>query len=73
MEAGRHGDINCSEARGRRASEGANQKGKRISREDATDARAGGPAGAVSAYGGGATSGLARPEVEWAARSAGPK
>jgi hypothetical protein len=35
-----------------------NQKGRRISREDATDVRLGGPAG---------------PEAEWAARSAGPK
>jgi hypothetical protein len=33
----------------------------------------GGPAGTVSAYGGGAASGLAGPEAEWAARSAGPK
>jgi hypothetical protein len=32
----------------------------------------GGPAGTVSAYGGGAASGLAGPEAEWAARSAGP-
>jgi hypothetical protein len=32
-----------------------------------------GPAGTVSAYGGGATSGLAGPEAEWAARSARPK
>jgi hypothetical protein len=32
-----------------------------------------GPAGTVSACGGGAASGLAGPEAEWAARSAGPK
>jgi hypothetical protein len=31
----------------------------------------GGPAGAISAYGGGAASGLARPEAEWAAKSTG--
>jgi hypothetical protein len=35
--------------------------------------RLGGPAGAVSAYGGSEASGLAGPEAEWAARSAGPK
>jgi hypothetical protein len=49
------------------------QKGRRISREDATDVRLGGPTGTVSAYGGSAASGLAGPEAEWAARSAGPK
>jgi hypothetical protein len=32
-----------------------------------------GPAGTVSACGGGAASGLAGPEAEWATRSAGPK
>jgi hypothetical protein len=32
-----------------------------------------GPAGTALACGGGAASGLARPEAEWAARSAGPK
>jgi hypothetical protein len=32
-----------------------------------------GPAGTVLAYGGGAASGLAGPEAEWAARSARPK
>jgi hypothetical protein len=54
-------------------SEGANQKGRRISCKDATDARLGGPAGTVSTCGGGAASGLAGPEAKWAARSAGPK
>jgi hypothetical protein len=33
----------------------------------------GGPTGAVSACGGSEASGLAGPEAEWAARSAGPK
>jgi hypothetical protein len=33
----------------------------------------GGPAGAVSACGGSEASGIAGPEAEWAARSAGPK
>jgi hypothetical protein len=32
-----------------------------------------GPAGTVSACGGGMTSGLAGPEAEWATKSAGPK
>jgi hypothetical protein len=54
-------------------SEGANQRGRRISREDATDARLGGSAGTVSSCGGGAASGLAGPEAEWAAWSTGPK
>jgi hypothetical protein len=55
------------------SSEGANQKGRRISREDATGARLGGPAGMVSACGGSTASGLAGPEAEWAAWSAGLK
>jgi hypothetical protein len=38
-----------------------------------TDARLGGPAEMVSTYGGGAASGLAGPEAEWATRSAVPK
>jgi hypothetical protein len=50
--------------------EGANQKGRRISHEDA---RLGGPAGTVLACGGCAASGLAGLEAEWAARSAGLK
>jgi hypothetical protein len=63
-----------TERRGRGGgSEGANQKGKRISREDATDARLDGPTGTVLACGGCVVSGLAGPEAEWAARSAGPK
>jgi hypothetical protein len=33
----------------------------------------GGPAGTISAYGGGVASGLAVPEAEWATRSVGPK
>jgi hypothetical protein len=56
------------------SSEGANQKGRRISHEDAIDARAGwaGRDG-FGLRGGGMASGLAGPEAEWAARSAGPK
>jgi hypothetical protein len=50
-----------------------NQKGRRISHEDATDASLGGPAGTVLACGGGAASGLAGPEAEWATRSAWAK
>jgi hypothetical protein len=56
------------ETRERRpAREGVIRKGKRISCEDATDARAG------WACGDGAASGLAGPEAKQAAGSAGPK
>jgi hypothetical protein len=62
------------ETRGRRpAREGVNRRGKRISREDATDARAGWAGRAISAYGDGAAGGLAGPEAKQAAGSAGPK
>jgi hypothetical protein len=53
--------------------EGVNQKGKRISREDATDARARWAGRAISACGDGGASGLAGPEAKRAAGSAGPK
>jgi hypothetical protein len=55
------------------AREGVNQKGKRISREDATDERAGWADWAISASGDGTASGLAGPEAKQAAGSAGPK
>jgi hypothetical protein len=55
------------------SSDGANQKGRRISHEDTTDAQLGGPAGTVLACGGSAASGLARPEAEGAARSTRPE
>jgi hypothetical protein len=62
------------ETRGRRpAREGVNRKGKRISREDATDARAGWAGRAISACGDGAAGGRAGPEAKRAAGSAGPK
>jgi hypothetical protein len=50
-----------------------NQKGKRISREDATDARAGWADRAISACGDGVVGGLAGPEAKRAVGSAGPK
>jgi hypothetical protein len=63
-----------SETRGMRsAREGLNQRGKRISHEDATDARAGWPGRAISAYVDGAAGGLAGPEAKRAAGSTGLK
>jgi hypothetical protein len=53
--------------------EGVNRRGKHISREDATDARAGWADRAISACGDGATGGLAGPEAKQATGSAGPK
>jgi hypothetical protein len=50
-----------------------NRKGKRISREDATDAWAGWAGRAISACGDGAACGLAGPEAKRAEGSAGPK
>jgi hypothetical protein len=50
-----------------------NRKGKRISREDATDARAGWAGRVVLACEDGAAGGLARPEAKRATGSAGPK
>jgi hypothetical protein len=50
-----------------------NRKGKRISHEDATDARARWAARAISAYGDGVAGGLAGPEAKRAVGSAGPK
>jgi hypothetical protein len=50
-----------------------NRKGKRISREDATDARAGWAGRAISACRDGEAGGLAGTEAKWAAGSAGPK
>jgi hypothetical protein len=55
------------------AREGVNRKGKRISLEDATDARAGWAGRAISTCGDGAVDGLAGPEAKRAAGSAGPK
>jgi hypothetical protein len=62
------------ETRERRpAREGVNRKGKRISREHATDARAGWAGRAILACGDGVAGGLAGPEAKRAAGSAGPK
>jgi hypothetical protein len=81
-EVGRHIEEDTSdrcgpvdrETRERRpAREGVNRKGKRISREDATDARAGCTGRAILACGDGTASGLAGPEAKRAAGSAGPK
>jgi hypothetical protein len=57
----------------RSAQEGVNRKGKRISHEDATDARAGWAGRVISASGDSAAGGLAGPEAERATRLAGPK
>jgi hypothetical protein len=57
----------------RPAQEGVNRKGKRISREDATDTRAGWAGRAILACGDGAAGGLAGPEAKRAAALAGPK
>jgi hypothetical protein len=62
------------ETSGRRpAREGVNRRGKRISREDETDARAGWAGRVISACGDGMADGLAGPEAKRAAGSAGPK
>jgi hypothetical protein len=67
-------DLVVRETRGRWPSrEGVNRRGKCISREDATDARAGRAGRAISAYGDGAAGGLAGPEAMRAAGSAGLK
>jgi hypothetical protein len=50
-----------------------NRKGKRISREDATDAQAGWAGRAILACGDGAAGGLAGLEANRAVESAGPK
>ncbi len=71
--SGRWGPVDRETRERRPAREGVNRKGKRISREDATDARAGWAGGAISACGDGAAGGLAGPEAKWAAGSAGPK
>ncbi len=62
------------EMRGMRpAREGVNRRGKRISREDVTDERAGWAGRAISACGDGAAGGWAGPAAKRAAGSAGPK
>jgi hypothetical protein len=77
LEVGDGADSRGPIVRGMRERQPARKA--RTKREDAFPAktrptrRLDGPAGTVSACGGGAASGRARPEAEWAARSAGPK
>jgi hypothetical protein len=79
---GRHGGEDTSDRWGlvdremrerQPAREGVNRKEKRISREDATDARAGWAGQAILAYGDGEVGARAGPEAKQAAGSAGPK
>jgi hypothetical protein len=72
-EADRRGPRGGDRGRRQPAREGMIRKGKRISREDATDVRAGWAGRALSACGGGVAGGLAGPEAKRAAGSAGPK
>jgi hypothetical protein len=69
----RWGPVDRETTERRPAREGVNRKGKCISREDATDARAGWAGRAISACGNGAAGGLAGPEAKRAAGSAEPK
>jgi hypothetical protein len=69
----RWGSVDRETRERRTAREGINRKGKRISHEDATDARAGWASQAISAYGDSAAGGWAGPEAKWATRSAGLK
>jgi hypothetical protein len=57
----------------RSAREGVNRRGKRISRKDVTDARAGWAGWAMLACRDGTAGGLAGPEDKRAAGSVGPK
>jgi hypothetical protein len=69
----RWGKVDRETRERRPAREGMNRKGKRISREDVIDARAGWAGRLISACGDGAAGGLAGPEAKQAAGSAGPK
>jgi hypothetical protein len=69
----RWGPVDRETRERRPAREGVNQKGKRISHEDAIDAWAGWAGRAILAYEDGAAGGLAGPEAKRAAGSAGPK
>jgi hypothetical protein len=69
-----HRGLVVRETIGRRpAREGVNRRGKRISREDAADARAGWASRVISACGDNAAGGLAGLEAKRAVGSAGPK
>jgi hypothetical protein len=69
----RWGPVDRETRERRSAREGVNRKGKRISREDVTDARAGWAGRAILACGDGTAGGLAGPEAKRAAGSAGLK
>jgi hypothetical protein len=69
----RWGPVDREMREKRPAREGMNRKGKCISREDTTDARAGWAGQAILACGDGAVGGPAGPEAKRAAGSAGPK
>jgi hypothetical protein len=69
----RWGPVDRETRERRPARDGVNQKGKRISREDATDAQAGWAGRAILACGDGAAGGLAGPEAKRAGGSVGPK
>jgi hypothetical protein len=69
----RLGPVDRETRERRPAREGVNQKGKRISREDATDARAGWADRVISTCGDGTAGGLVGPEAKRAAGSARPK
>jgi hypothetical protein len=69
----RWGQVDREMRERRLAREGVNRKGKRISREDATDARAGWAGQAILACGDDAAVGQAGLEAKRAARSVGPK
>jgi hypothetical protein len=72
-EADSRGPV-VRKTRGRRqAREGVNQRGKHISREDVTNARAGWAGRAILAYGDDAAGGRAGPEAKRATGSARPK
>jgi hypothetical protein len=66
----RWGPVDRETRERRPAQEGVNRKGKRISRKEATDARAGWAGRAILAGGDGAAGGLAGPEAKRAAGSA---
>jgi hypothetical protein len=69
----RWGPVDRETRERRPAREGVNRKGKCISQEDVTDARAGWVGQAILACGDGAAGGLAGLEAKWAAGSTGPK
>jgi hypothetical protein len=71
--ADKQGPVVRETRRRRPSREGVNRRGKRLSCEDATDARAGWAGRAISVCGDGVAGGLAGPEAKRAAGSDGPK